>query len=531
MPVATRNRIAELDHRRSSADLATALEQSHRGAQPGGAALALWQACSDRGLRAWCYEFGFAESLTHAVTVVEIDGVLQVHDAFFNLSYPLGFHDLLDSLRDGNAVNTRREIRDRKIYLLDPAHEPKTTVHWLEANAYRELEPVNGLRRFELLWNPEAFAATCSAIDGVYRDLAARGYPSDLQFLMLHPVSVFDGAKYFRNRIGMPLVGDRDLHSPVAALRMAAERAARDLETARADGAENTATIARLEAELTATNSRLSAALREAERLRGRAAQLAAARDEADRAFAAERELLSRDKARLEATLSENSQRFSAERQTWLQQKVALQAAQGALEAEVAETRSRLSAAADLAAQRDSQVAQLRAEIADTARQFDSERVARVALKSQQQEWEAARLRLESENRDLKMQLEAGSREQDQLRQRAALLESKATALEEHAIEVTHYFAPLVGEIDQLRRDYRSLAEDRLAVSCAKASLEAEVNDLKDRIVEAVARADTLEAEIAASTAARAPSLWRRFFRVLRTRNGAGGNPPEGLEG
>jgi hypothetical protein len=460
-PVATSNRIAELDRRMSYADMATVLEQANLGVSSGGAALALWRACSDRDLRAWCYEFGFPESLTHTATIVEIDGVLEVHDAFFNLSYPLGLHDMLDSLRDGNAVNGKREIRDRKIYVMDPACEPEAAVRWLKANADRELEPVDGLRRFELLWNPEAFTATCPGIDTVSRELATRGHPGDLQFLMLHPVAVFDGENHFRDRISMPLVGGRDLESPVAALRVAV----RDLETERTQATQRTAAIARLETDLAEANSRLSAASQEADRLSGRAAQLDAARDQADQAFA-------------------------AERQVWMQQKAALQAGHSALEGELARTRSQLSAAVDLRAQRESQVAQLRAEIEDARQQFELERNAVVALESQRQDREAAHIRLESENHDLRSRLEAGAREQDQMRERAALMERLADAAQEHAIEITHYIAPLVEEVDQLRRDYRSLTVEREALCRERARLEA---------------------QIAASPGARLRSLWRRF--------------------
>src|SRR5207249_6683821 len=141
--------------RMSGADIAAVLQPGKLGVPARGSAFALRRACSDRGLRAWCYEFGFPATLTSTVTVVELDGVLQVHDGFFNLSYPLGLNGLLECLRNGRAVAGRREVRDRKLYIADPAVEPETTMHWLEANADRELEPRDGLRRFELLWNPE----------------------------------------------------------------------------------------------------------------------------------------------------------------------------------------------------------------------------------------------------------------------------------------------------------------------------------------------------------------------------------------
>jgi hypothetical protein len=477
MPVATRNRIAELDHLTSYADMATALDQGKLGVLSGGAALALWRACSERDLRAWCYEFGFPESLTHTVTIVEINAVLEVHDAFFNLSYPLGFDDLLASLREGDAVGGKREIRDRKIYIADPAGEPEPTIRWLEANADRELKPVDGLRRFELLWDPEAFTATYPGIHIVSRDLAVRGYPGDLQFLMLHPVSIFDGESHHRDSATMPLIGGRDLHSPVAEFRVTT----RDLEAERASGVEKIARIARLEAELAEANSR--------------AAQLAADRDGGERAFAAERE-------------------------AWLQQKVALQAAKTALEGELAETRARLSAATNLRAQRDSQVAQLRAEIEDARQQFDVQRKAIVAL--------------EGANRDSGSHLEEASRENERLRERAASLESEAGAAQEHAIEITHTIAPLVEELNQLRH---STAVEREAAARDKAMIETEIRDLTARITEADTLAAALEARIAASPGARLTALWRRFatrcavlFGSDRAPNYAEGTPPKGFE-
>jgi len=435
LPVASSNRVAELDQRAPYRDIAAAVHQGQFGVNPAGAALALCRACIEKGLDAWCYEFGFPQIFTYTVTVVEIDGVLQVQDAFFNLGYPLSFHDMLQSLRNGNAVTGKRVTRDRKIYIMDPATEPERTVRWLEAKADRELEPVKGVRRFELAWSPEAFTATCSAIDAASRALAGRGYPGDLQYLMLHPVAVFDGYDDYRDPSTMPLVGGIDLRSPIAGLRVAS----RDLETERSRGAEMTAKIERLEAEL------------------ARVAQIAGGQEEAERNFAAEREV-------------------------WLQQKVALQAGRSALEGELAKTRSQLSAAIDLRAQRDSQIAQLRAEIEDSIRQFELERARGVALETQRQEGDSTRLRLEIENRDLQLRLEAASQQNEGLRQ--GLL-----AAEQHAIEITHCITPLFDQIDQLLRTNRSLAGERDAARQEKAKLDV---------------------QIAASPAARLRALWRR---------------------
>jgi hypothetical protein len=415
LPAATTSRVADLDRRISYRDIIATVQRGQLGVDAAGAALALCRACIEKGLDAWCYEFGFPQILTHTVTIVEVDGVLQVHDAFFNLGYRLSFHDMLQSLRNGNAVASKRAARDRKIYIMDPAAEPERTVRWLEAKANRELEPENGLRRFELVWGPEGFTATCPAIDMVSRALAERGYPGDLQYLMLHPVAVFDGYDEYRDFSTMPLVGGLDLQSPVAALRVAS----RKLHAERVRAAELTATIEGLEAELT------------------RSTQLAAAHGESERTFVAERE-------------------------AWLQQRVALQAGRSALEGELAKTRSQLSAAIDLRAQRDSQIAQLRAEIEDAVRQFERE----------QKEWNSARLRLESENRDLQLQLAAGSHQNEELRRGAAVLESQVLAAEQQAIEITHCIGPLLDEIDRLRGANRLLTAEREMAWHERARLE-----------------------------------------------------------
>ena len=169
------------------------------GSSGGAAALALWRAFTKKGFCAWCYKFGLAGSITHTVTIVDAGGVLQIHDAFFNLTYPLGFYELLGELRDGRPVAAKTEIRDRKIYVMDPAFEPEAAARWLETNADHELAPIDALRRFEVLWNVEAFIATCPGIEAVYQDLEKRGYPRDLCFLMLHPIEMFDG----KNRTGI----------------------------------------------------------------------------------------------------------------------------------------------------------------------------------------------------------------------------------------------------------------------------------------------------------------------------------------
>jgi predicted nucleic acid-binding Zn-ribbon protein len=306
-------------------------------------ALALWRAFTKKGFCSWCYEFGFAGSITHTVTIVETDGVAQIHDAFFNLTYPLGFHDVLDALRDGRPIAVITEIRDRKIYVSDPAFETEATVNWLEANADRELDPIDGLRRFELLWNLDAFIATFPDVAAAYQDLEERGYPRDLRFLMLHPIEMFDGKKSHADPSTMPLLAGRDLASPLAAACAAARRVSQELSSERKRNTEKDATILRLEGERAAAQSKLVAVSTEARRLDGQIVQLRAALDDETRRFAVERQALSQalteaeaqaiasrvETAALRAALAQARAEWNAERDGWERDTASLQAAAG----------------------------------------------------------------------------------------------------------------------------------------------------------------------------------------------------------
>ena len=306
-------------------------------------ALALWRAFTKKAFRAWCYEFGLAGSLTHTVTIVEADGILRIHDAFFNLTYPVGFHETLDALRDGRPLAAKTEIRDRKIYVMNPVFEPEATVRWLEANADRELAPTDGLRRFAVLWNVEAFVTTFPGIEAAYRDLEERGYPRDLRFLMLHPIKMFDGEKSHHDPDTMPLLAGRELDSPLAELRATALRTSRELASERERGAERDAAISRLEGERNEAKSSLAAASAEASRLGDRIVQLRAALDDETGRFTAERQTLSQvlteataranaseaEIAGLRGELTRLRTEWDAERSAWECSSASLQAAAG----------------------------------------------------------------------------------------------------------------------------------------------------------------------------------------------------------
>jgi len=111
VPIATWNRVAEVDWRDSYDSLISMFRRGDSGVLSGGAALALWRAATDAGFRAWCYDFGFPESLTHMVTVVELDGRLRVHDAFLNLGYRADFYEILEGLRADQLPDITKGVK------------------------------------------------------------------------------------------------------------------------------------------------------------------------------------------------------------------------------------------------------------------------------------------------------------------------------------------------------------------------------------------------------------------------------------
>ncbi len=334
-PVATWNRAAEVDWHGSYDSLASLFERGDSGVLSGGAAMALWRAATDAGFRAWCYDFGFPESLTYMVTVIEADGRLQVHDAFLNLEYRGDFYEILGGLRADRLPDIRRESRDRKIYVADPACESQQTLDWLTAHADRELDRQGSLRRFEVLWDSDAFLASFPRTEAIFRDLESRGHPADFSYLMLHPIAMFDGEAHHRERETMPLVGGLDLHTQVAGLRAAMHRLTRELAGERAQLAERSAAAARLEAEIAEARAELAAAAGEAGQNSAEAAQL-------------------------REGLADANRQLAAERLTLAQEKTAIEERGAALEAALAEARASHSAVAEQARRLEDQIVQLR---------------------------------------------------------------------------------------------------------------------------------------------------------------------------
>jgi hypothetical protein len=88
-----------------------------------GIASLLKQVYETLGYRSWVYYCGVPDILTHATTLVEVNGTIYIQDAYFNFSYVddkgylLPFYKLLRKLADGTPVNIREHMhRSRDVH-------------------------------------------------------------------------------------------------------------------------------------------------------------------------------------------------------------------------------------------------------------------------------------------------------------------------------------------------------------------------------------------------------------------------------
>ena len=520
-PVATWNRAAEVDWHGSYDSLASLFERGDSGVLSGGAAMALWRAATDAGFRAWCYDFGFPESLTYMVTVIEADGRLQVHDAFLNLEYRGDFYEILGGLRADRLPDIRRESRDRKIYVADPACESQQTLDWLTAHADRELDRQGSLRRFEVLWDSDAFLASFPRTEAIFRDLESRGHPADFSYLMLHPIAVFDGAAHHRERETMPLVGGLDLHTQVAGLRAAMHRLTRELAGERAQLAERSAAAARLEAEIAEARAELAAAAGEAGQNSAEAAQLREGLADANRQLAAERLTLAQEKtaieergAALEAALVEARASHSA---------VAEQARR--LEDQIVQLRSARDEFERAAAAAAAQWAQERQQLLEGARTLDEDnRKLQAAVAGTRADLAAVR----SETGELRATIDRRTAEWDEERERsreaARALEGDVLRLREELAQTSAQLGDAQAEGAELRADLeRSSAQWGDERRSLQASLTAVNEDAQTAFAE-WARAQLHAEQVAAQATWRlcgsqsSNGSWSQRHRVLRRR-------------
>ena len=180
---------------REAATLQSALklfETADRGVWCQAAAVLLARLYEAAGYRAWVTSFGDPATLTHTVTLVEVDGVIYLQDAYFNLDYvgpggrPLPYFDALQRLAARRPLRVRQDLDFR----LGIFPDPRVAREWTPPGLHGDIVCVNKAAPY--LCNVALTEARFSEVfyirDKVKAFLRAQGEPETFDYLMLHPL-------------------------------------------------------------------------------------------------------------------------------------------------------------------------------------------------------------------------------------------------------------------------------------------------------------------------------------------------------
>jgi hypothetical protein len=180
-----------IDHNDYSVDeLQKMFDKNQGGVHCGGIATVLASAYRDNGYVSYVYSYGFKNALTHAVTLVEINGELYLHDAYLNYSFRKPLVDILDDLIVGIVP---------QYYLGKPEQRD---VHYISyENMHKSWNYDGDERNKDCVYNGGKY--TCRSIQSpsllfsryhmneTYNILHSMGHPSDYAYALLYPYGIF----------------------------------------------------------------------------------------------------------------------------------------------------------------------------------------------------------------------------------------------------------------------------------------------------------------------------------------------------
>lgn len=206
LPVAMGDKILDPDPKKSYRELAEDLKGGDVAVWCAGSALIYLRALEELGFKGWIFHFGFTDDLTHAVTLVDVDGVIVVQDVYLNEGVNADIRQILVALERGEGPPTHHETRDRKVHVIHEDYDDKIDLEWYERSAQYELPPLGAYRRFVLGPHVHRDRVTKSWTGRNARRLAKVGLPRDNAFLMLNPIGIYDGVDFFPEPSAMPVI-------------------------------------------------------------------------------------------------------------------------------------------------------------------------------------------------------------------------------------------------------------------------------------------------------------------------------------
>jgi hypothetical protein len=193
------------------------------GVDSRGAARAMQQACTEAGLRSWCYEFGDPRHFTHMVLLVEEGGKIFLHDPYLDLVGAEDFLTILDRVEAGEGVDLISGLIQRP-YLADPKLEVDAARKWLKLKS----EDQRGTK-LHVRGGLDFLENTVPA----YRELLASSGTTDLSehlvkaIALLNPAGLHEDVRFLAERLGL-------IDAPAAP---ASGKASRSLLTSRSEEA------------------------------------------------------------------------------------------------------------------------------------------------------------------------------------------------------------------------------------------------------------------------------------------------------
>ncbi len=180
---------------REAASLQSAMklfETADRGVWCQAAAVLLARLYEAAGYRAWVTSYGDPGTLTHTVTLVEVDGVLYLEDAYFNLDYVRAdgtaqpYFEALEGLSHRRPPRVRQDLDFR----LGIFPDPRVAREWTPPGLHGDIVCVNGAAPYlcNVALTAERFAEVFYIRDRVKAFLRSQGEPAVFDYLMLHPL-------------------------------------------------------------------------------------------------------------------------------------------------------------------------------------------------------------------------------------------------------------------------------------------------------------------------------------------------------
>jgi hypothetical protein len=154
------------------------------------------------GYRAWRYDYGIKNGITHSVTLVEVDNDVHMQDAYFNLEYcsesgdPLPFLQVLKSLKAGkdvnykNGLNRYRDVHSRNYKIPADSWVSNTQGDPVKMTDFHFVHKGNTTWDAFLSKYPRNRRAEKVRTMKLLKD---HGFPADITYLVLFPLGIYDG--------------------------------------------------------------------------------------------------------------------------------------------------------------------------------------------------------------------------------------------------------------------------------------------------------------------------------------------------